>query len=203
MRVIIVDDDPLVITALETIVESAGHDVVATGNDGADAIELFSEHYPDILMMDIRMDEMNGITASRKILEQNNDAKILLVTTFKDEEYISEALTLGVKGYLLKDNYKGIVPALDAVASGNMVFDSNIVQSFNKHELKNNSRFEELTVREFDILELVAEGMSNKEISETLFISEGTVRNYISTMLSKLNLTGRTQLVVMYYKHNK
>lgn len=203
MKVIIVDDDPLVITALETIVRSAGHDVVATGTDGTEAIELFSEHHPDVLMMDIRMKEMNGIEASKKILEQDNAANILLVTTFKDEEYISEALSLGAKGYLLKDNYKGIVPALDAVASGNMVFDSNIVQSFNKQDMKHNAGFDELTVRELEILELVAEGMSNKKISETLFISEGTVRNYISTMLSKLNLTGRTQLVVMYYKQGK
>ncbi|MFC3901096.1 response regulator transcription factor [Aliicoccus persicus] len=203
MKVIIVDDDSLVISALETIVESAGHDVVATGKDGTEAIELFREHHPDVLMMDIRMKEMNGIEASKKIIEAHGAANILLVTTFKDEEYISEALSLGVKGYLLKDNYKGIVPAINAVASGNMVFDSEIVQSFNKQEIKSNIGFEELTNRELEILELVAEGMSNKEISETLFISEGTVRNYISTMLSKLHLSTRTQLVVMYYKHGK
>ncbi|HJE20634.1 MAG TPA: response regulator transcription factor [Aliicoccus persicus] len=203
MKVIIVDDDSLVISALETIVASAGHDVVATGKDGTEAIELFREYHPDVLMMDIRMKEMNGIEASKKIIEAHGAANILLVTTFKDEEYISEALSLGVKGYLLKDNYKGIVPAINAVASGNMVFDSEIVQSFNKQETKSNIGFEELTNRELEILELVAEGMSNKEISETLFISEGTVRNYISTMLSKLHLSTRTQLVVMYYKHGK
>lgn len=203
MKVIIVDDDSLVISALETIVASAGHDVVATGKDGTEAIELFREYHPDVLMMDIRMKEMNGIEASKKIIEAHGAANILLVTTFKDEEYISEALSLGVKGYLLKDNYKGIVPAINAVASGNMVFDSEIVQSFNKQEIKSNIGFEELTNRELEILELVAEGMSNKEISETLFISEGTVRNYISTMLSKLHLSTRTQLVVMYYKHGK
>ena len=203
MKVIIVDDDSLVISALETIVASAGHDVVATGKDGTEAIELFREYHPDVLMMDIRMKEMNGIEASKKIIEAHGAANILLVTTFKDEEYISEALSLGVKGYLLKDNYKGIVPAINAVASGNMVFDSEIVQSFNKQETKSNIGFEELTNRELEILELVAEGMSNKEISETLFISEGTVRNYISTMLYKLHLSTRTQLVVMYYKHGK
>lgn len=203
MRILIVDDDPLVVSALETIIESAGHTVVATAHDGAEAVQLYIAHQPDVLMMDIRMGEMNGIEASRQILESQRDANILLVTTFKDEEYINEALSLGVKGYLLKDNYKGIVPAINAVASGNMVFDSKIVQSFNTYEIKDNPDFKSLSEREFEILKLVAEGMSNKEISDTLFISEGTVRNYISTMLSKLNLKGRTQLVVQYYKHRQ
>lgn len=201
MRILIVDDDPLVVSALETIIENSGHDVVGTASDGEDAVDLYMKYKPDVLMMDIRMGIMNGIEASRKILEKEKDANILLVTTFKDEEYINEALSLGVKGYLLKDNYKGIVPALNAVASGNMVFDSKIVQSFNTLEIKDNPDFKELSERELEILTLVAEGMSNKEISGTLFISEGTVRNYISTMLSKLNLKGRTQLVVQYYKH--
>lgn len=201
MKILIVDDDPLVVNALETIVESSGHEVVGTGLDGVEAIKLFKEFQPDVLMMDIRMGEMNGIEASKRILEVSPDANILLVTTFKDEEYINEALALGVKGYLLKDNYKGIVPALNAVASGNMVFDSKIVHAFNSVDHKLNPNFKVLSERELEILKLVAEGMSNKEISEVLFISEGTVRNYISTMLSKLNLRGRTQLVVQYYKH--
>ncbi len=195
------DDDPLVVSALETIVESSGHSVVGTASDGGDAVDLYMTHKPDVLMMDIRMGDMNGIEASRKILEREPEANILLVTTFKDEEYINEALALGVKGYLLKDNYKGIVPALNAVASGNMVFDSNIVKSFNTGDIKDNPDFDALSTRELEILQLVAEGMNNKEISAQLFISEGTVRNYISTMLSKLNLKGRTQLVVQYYKH--
>lgn len=202
MKVIIVDDDPIVVTALQTIVESAGHEIVATGSDGKEAVELYMSHEPDVLMMDIRMKDMNGIEASKLILESKQDANILLVTTFKDEEYISKALNLGVKGYLLKDNYKGIVPGLDAVASGNMVFDSKIVKSFNQQEVKKHPDFQELSNREVEILELVAEGLNNKEISERLFISEGTVRNYISTMLSKLGLKGRTQLVVQYYKHS-
>lgn len=201
MKVIIVDDDPIVVTALQTIVESAGHEIVATGSDGKEAVELYMSHEPDVLMMDVRMKDMNGIEASKLILESKQDANILLVTTFKDEEYISKALNLGVKGYLLKDNYKGIVPGLDAVASGNMVFDSKIVKSFNQQEVKEQPDFQELSNREVEILELVAEGLNNKEISERLFISEGTVRNYISTMLSKLGLKGRTQLVVQYYKH--
>lgn len=201
MKVIIVDDDPIVVTALQTIVESAGHEIVATGSDGKEAVELYMSHEPEVLMMDIRMKDMNGIEASKLILESKQDANILLVTTFKDEEYISKALNLGVKGYLLKDNYKGIVPGLDAVASGNMVFDSKIIKSFNQQEVKEQPDFQELSNREVEILELVAEGLNNKEISERLFISEGTVRNYISTMLSKLGLKGRTQLVVQYYKH--
>lgn len=200
MKIIIVDDDALVVTALQRIAENAGHEVIATGKSGDEAVKLFDEHRPQLLMMDIRMGEMNGIDASKIILEKHQDANILLVTTFNDEAYIQEALGIGVKGYLLKDNFKGIIPAIEAVKSGNMVFDSKIVSSMNKKEIHETKSFESLSKRELEILELVAEGMSNKEISEALFISEGTVRNYISNMLSKLELKGRTQLVVHYYK---
>ena len=199
MRIVIVDDDPLVVSALSTIVGNSNYDVTATGTSGFDAVELYKEHRPDLLMTDIRMREKSGLEASKEILEDFREAKILLITTFKDDEYIHEALSIGCKGYLLKDNLTGIIPAIEAVLSGNMVFDSNIVKSMSA--TSSHKDLSELSTREQDIIELVAEGRNNKEIAEHLYLSEGTVRNYISQMLTKLDLRDRTQLVVYYYKN--
>lgn len=199
MRIVIVDDDPLVVSALSTIVGNSNYDVTATGTSGFDAIELYKKHQPDLLMTDIRMREKSGLEASKDILTDFPEAKILLITTFKDDEYIHEALNIGCKGYLLKDNLAGIIPAIEAVLSGNMVFDSNIVKSMSA--TSSHKDLSELSTRERDIIELVAEGQNNKEIAEHLYLSEGTVRNYISQMLTKLDLRDRTQLAVYYYKN--
>lgn len=199
MRILIVDDDPLVVTALSTIVGNSNYEVTATGTNGFDAVLLFKEHQPDLLMTDIRMREKSGLQASKEILQDFPEAKILLITTFKDDEYIHEALNIGCKGYLLKDNLAGIIPAIEAVLSGNMVFDSNIVKSMSA--TSSHKDLSELSARERDIIELVAEGQNNKEIAEHLYLSEGTVRNYISQMLTKLDLRDRTQLAVYYYKN--
>ncbi|WP_020007290.1 response regulator [Salinicoccus albus] len=199
MNIILIDDDALVVNALQTILEGSGHTIAATGGSGREAINLYNEHHPDLLMVDIRMSGMTGLEASREILSGDPGANILVITTFKDDEYIQEALEMGCKGYLLKDNFKGILPAIQAVESGNMVFDSDIVKSMST---KSHSRaMSKLSKREQDVLELVAEGLSNKEISEKLYLSEGTVRNYISQMLTKLDLRDRTQLAVYFYKN--
>ncbi len=198
MKVIIVDDDYLVVNSLKTIVNASGIEVLAVGYDGIEAVELYTKYKPDLILMDIRMEKMNGIEATQEILQKNPNAKILLITTFQDDEYISSALSLGCKGYILKQNIEGIIPAINAVYSGNMVFDSKIVSSMQKHSTKNLSI--DLSDREKDILLLVAEGLNNKEIAEKLFLSEGTVRNYISIMLEKLSLRDRTQLAIYYYK---
>ncbi|GAB3057859.1 response regulator transcription factor [Salinicoccus sesuvii] len=199
MNIVIVDDDALVVNALATILEGSGYTVIATGSSGEEAVELYHKYQPDLLMTDIRMEGVTGLEASRTILEHCKDANILLITTFKDDAYIHEALKIGCKGYLLKDNFKGILPAIEAVVSGNIVFDSDIVKSMStKSHFK---AMEVLSKRECEILELVAEGLSNKEISGQLFLSEGTVRNYISQMLNKLALRDRTQLVVYYYRN--
>lgn len=200
MKIIIIDDDALVVTALTTIVESSGYEILATGNSGQEAVELYKQYRPDLLMTDIRMSGMSGLEASKTILDEFPNANILLITTFKDQEYIHDALKIGCRGYLLKDNFSGIIPAIQAVEAGNMVFDSEIVSSM-AVQSKKNFMADHLSKRENDILCLVAEGLNNKEISERLYLSEGTVRNYISQLLTKLNLRDRTQLVVYYYKH--
>lgn len=198
MNIIIIDDDYLVVNSLKTIVSANGINVVDVGYNGLQAVELYIKHKPNLILMDIRMEKMNGIDATKEILKNDSKANILLITTFQDDEYIGEALSLGCKGYILKQNIDGIIPAINAIYSGNLVFDSKIVSSIKKYSKKNINI--NLTDREFDILLLVAEGLNNKEIGNNLFLSEGTVRNYISTMLEKLSLRDRTQLAIHYYK---
>ena len=201
MNIIIIDDDPLVITSLRTILTANNFTVLACGSDGAEAEALFDRYQPDILLMDIRMQNMSGIEAAEKILARNKNAKILLLTTFNDEEYIMKAIHFGCRGYLLKQNIRLLTPALHAVAAGSVVFDSEIITNLPAAKPERKS-FTELNARENEALELLADGLNNKEIAHRLSLSEGTVRNYISSILEKLNLRDRTQLLVYYYTGN-
>lgn len=199
MNIIIIDDDPLVVESLKTIINVNDIDILAVGYDGIQAVKLYDQYRPDLILMDIRMEKMSGLDATKEILKIDPHAKILLITTFQDDEYIGAALSLGCKGYILKQNIKGIIPAINAVHSGNLVFDSKIVSNIKKYSKKYDMDID-LSDREFDILLLIAEGLNNREIAEKLFLSEGTIRNYISNMLGKLSLRDRTQLAIYYYK---
>lgn len=205
MRVVIVDDDVLVSSALKTILEAEGDVTVeASGTDGSEAVRLYREYKPDVLLMDIRMREVSGLTAAKKILEESPEAKILLLTTFSDDEYIVKALKYGVKGYLLKQDYQSILPAIRAVCTGQTVFGLEITSKLPellKEKQSFNYKSHGLSEKENQVAALVAEGLSNKEIAGELFLSEGTVRNYISDVLDKLSLRDRTQLAVYYLTH--
>jgi DNA-binding NarL/FixJ family response regulator len=207
MRILIIDDDKLVCMSLKIILETDPDiSVVDIGHDGKEAIELYEECLPDVLLMDIRMAVMTGIEAAGYILEKHNDAKVLFLTTFLDDEYIIKALHIGAKGYLLKQDYDSIIPALRAVHSGQSVFGKDIVNKLpDLVQGKKKFNYEELgvTTKEFDIIQLIADGQSNKEIADTLFLSEGTVRNYLSNILLKLDLRDRTQLAIFYYRQLK
>lgn len=198
MKIIIIDDDALVRASLQSILESKGVQILAQGSNGYEAVELYWQYQPDIVLMDIRMDELNGLEATRQIMALSPSAKILLITTFQDDDYIREAIELGCSGYILKQNISGIIPALEAVANNQLVYDSKIVKKLTPS--KHHTLPESLTDREKDILTLIANGLNNKEISDRLFLSEGTIRNYISTMLEKLKLRDRTQLAIFYYR---
>lgn len=202
MRVLIIDDDKLVCSSLKTIIEAKDVEVVAVGNNGEEAIALYEQHKPDVLLMDIRMEVMNGVDASEKILQKHTDAKILFLTTFNDDEYIIRALKMGVKGYILKQNFDSILPALEAVHMGQNVFNTEIIAKIPDmlHSKGNASLEIDLNDREKQFISLVANGLNNKEIAQTLFLSEGTVRNFLSALLDKLELRDRTQLAIFYYQ---
>ncbi|MDO5336152.1 MAG: response regulator transcription factor [Eubacteriales bacterium] len=205
MRIIIIDDDCLVADALKMILEASQEVCVcAQGCDGREAAALYRKHRPDVLLMDIRMKNMNGLDAAAQILREFPNANILLLTTFSDDEYIIKALRLGAKGYLLKQDYASILPALKAVCSGQTVFGKEIVARLpallqKSHGFDYSSM--EISDRELEIIQLIADGMSNREIAARLFLSEGTVRNYLSSILDKLQLRDRTQVAVFYYQH--
>lgn len=205
MRVVIVDDDTLVAMSLKTILESdPSVEVVATGDSGRRAIALYEEYRPDILLMDIRMNEMTGLEAGEYILNRDEEARILFLTTFMDDEYIVRALRIGAKGYILKQDFEGIIPALKAVWGGQNVFGQDIVEKLPELMVRRQS-FDyaayAISEKEREIITEVAAGYSNKEIAARLYLSEGTVRNYISTILEKLSLRDRTQLAIFYYKN--
>ncbi len=205
MRVLVVDDDKLICASLKMILESNKDiQVIATANSGEQAIELYKKLKPDILLMDIRMDKMTGLQAGENILKVYKNAKILYLTTFADDEYIIKAFKIGAHGYILKQDFECIIPSLRAVHIGQYVFGQDIVSKIpaliSSEEKKNLSKLG-INDKESDIIILVAEGLNNKEISEKLFLSEGTVRNYISGILEKLDLRDRTQLAVFYFKN--
>lgn len=208
MDIVVIDDDKIVASSLKMILEAGGNiKVTALGNSGSEAIELYSEHQPDVILMDIRMDGMTGLEAGKLILEKYPDAKILYLTTFADDEYIVKALKIGAKGYILKQDFQGISSALQTVMNGQSVFGDGIIGRLPELMNRKSEKFDyaayNISDKEKDIIFLVADGLSNKEIASKLYLSEGTVRNYLSTILEKLSLRDRTQLAVFYYNNLK
>ena len=201
MKICIVDDDKLVALSLKTILEAnADIQVCGLGENGKDAIDLFHQYQPDVLLMDIRMSEMTGLEAAEQLLVEDSSRKILLLTTFSDDEYIIKALNLGVKGYILKQNFESIVPALSAVFGDAITTKlPELLRSQDSPSFSPESY--DITEKEWEIIVKVADGLNNKEIASALYLSEGTVRNYLSAILEKLNLRDRTQLAVFYYRH--
>ena len=206
MRLLLIDDDKLVCSSLKTILSSNSDiNIVGMGYNGEDACRLFEELLPDVLLMDIRMDTMTGLEAGERILSAHKDAKILYLTTFLDDDYIIKALNIGAKGYMLKQDFDGILAALKAVEQGHNVYGTEIVNKLPNLLTHSEATFSYeklgITEKEYDIILQISEGLSNKEIADTLFLSEGTVRNYISLILEKLELRDRTQIAIFYYKH--
>lgn len=213
IRIALVDDDPFVRMSLTTIL-SAQQDIEVCGEagDGREAQILYEQQRPDILLMDIQMPTCSGIEAAQAILPKHPKAKIVFLTTFSDDEYIVSALRLGVRGYLIKQEVANIAPALRSVMTGQMVLGGEVMDRVdalmgasavaeNTKEKQGRALREILSDREFEIIELIAQGLDNKEIAATIYISEGTVRNHVSTMLQKLSLKNRTQLAVYYYQN--
>jgi DNA-binding NarL/FixJ family response regulator len=208
-RILIIDDDELITMSLEMIISSdENFEVAGCGNGGSAAVRLYDELRPDLLLMDIRMPDLNGLEAAEQILTAHPDAVILFLTTFSDDEYIVKALELGVKGYLLKQDYKSLHASLHAALNGQTVFGGAVVEKLPElvHPKDSSKEYDyaahDITEKEYEVIQLVAEGYSNKEIAATLFLSEGTVRNYLSSILEKMELRDRTQLAIFYLRHS-
>ena len=214
MKVLIVDDDALVAQALTTILSvEADVDVVGLGSSGPEAIEKYRELKPDILLMDIQMPGGDGLSAAERILAEDAGARIVFLTTFSDDEYIVRALRMGSRGYLIKQDVAQIAPALRSVMAGVCVLEGEVLERSATMRLSarpepggpqnkplRGTVFAALTDREYEVVEAVAEGLDNAEVAARLFMSEGTVRNHISSILAKLGLRNRTQVAVMYYR---
>lgn len=208
MKILLVDDDKLVCSSLQIILSADPEiKIVGIGNNGKEGVELYHKYRPDVLLMDIRMESMSGLEAGEQILSHYPDAKLLYLTTFLDDDYIIQALHIGAKGYMLKQDYESILPALKAVYAGQNVFGNDIITKLphliGKVSDQKNIHTYGITEKELEIITRIADGLSNKEIAELLFLSEGTVRNNISTILEKLELRDRTQLAIFYYKNLK
>ena len=209
IRVLLADDDPIIVQGLSMIIEAKeGFEVVGAGNDGREAVRLAREARPDVAVLDIRMPVMNGIEAASIMLKEELCAPLLL-TTFDEPELIADALMAGARGYILKNSPADrILSAIQAVAEGGTVFAPDVVnyiQSMIKIRPKDGAPaanvFGELTPRELEVVALVAEGLSNAQIAEKLFLADGTVRNHISTILEKTGLEHRTQIAVKYFEN--
>lgn len=206
MNVLLIDDDKLVCSSLKIILSADPEITIAgTGYNGKEALELYRKLKPDILLMDIRMELMSGLEAGEQILSQSPEARILYLTTFLDDEYIIKALYIGAKGYMLKQDYESILPALKAVHAGQNVYGTEIITKLPSLIGKSNSQkciqCYGITEKELEIITKIADGLSNREIAELLYLSEGTVRNNISAILEKLELRDRTQIAIFYYKN--
>jgi DNA-binding NarL/FixJ family response regulator len=208
IKVLLADDDPIIVQGLSMIIGSEeDFEVVATACDGRVAVEMAREVRPDVAVLDIRMPHMNGIEAASVLLKEELCAPLLL-TTFDEPELIAAALMAGARGYILKNSPADrILSAIRAVAEGGTVFAPDVVDYIKdmiktppKTDKTQEDIFAELTPRELEIASLVAEGMSNSQIAERLFLADGTVRNHISVILEKTMLEHRTQIAVKYFE---
>ncbi|MCL2638746.1 MAG: response regulator transcription factor [Oscillospiraceae bacterium] len=206
MKLLIVDDDGLIRDSLKILFEAKENWAARTAENGADALEKCREEQPEIILMDIRMPVCDGVEATRLIKAEFPEVKIIMLTTFTDDGYISSAMNAGAEGYLLKSTpADGIIERIRAVEKGAMVFDKGVKLNVGRGvpDAPNETapHFPALTERENEILSLVATGLSNNEIAAKLFLSQGTVRNAVSAILEKLELRDRTQLAVYYWKN--
>ncbi|MGE7094345.1 response regulator [Lysinibacillus sp. NPDC048646] len=216
-KIIIVDDHQLFREGVKRILDFEDtFDVVAEGDDGTDVVNLYAENQPNVVLMDINMPGRNGVEATADLIAEFPDAKVIMLSIHDDETYVTHALKSGALGYMLKEmDADEIVEAIKVVANGGSYLHpkvtKNLVAEFRRlseHENKGNFHqteirrpFHLLTKRECEVLQLLTDGQSNRTIGETLFISEKTVKNHVSSILQKMNVNDRTQAVVTAIKN--
>lgn len=202
MKVLIVDDDLLVCQSLQLLLGKE-HDlqVINIAMNGQEAMELCQNEQPDVILMDIQMPVVNGIESTKRIKEQWPSIQIMMLTTFRDEKNIRLALNAGAAGYLLKSaSIENMAQQIRALKAGSTILDADVLKTITEPD---KAALEGLTERETDIVELIAQGFSNKEIAEQLFLSVGTVRNMLSVILDKLEFRDRTQLAIYYWQRKQ
>lgn len=208
VRVLLADDQALVRAGFRKILEAeADIDVVGEAADGAEAVAKAERLSPDVILMDIRMPRLDGIAATRRIADAGLPTRVLILTTFGLDEYVCEALRAGASGFLLKDAPpEDLVAAVEVVARGEALLDPavtrGVVEAFARlpPEPSAPTALQELTAREREVLQLLAQGRSNAEIAQRLVVSEGTVKTHVARILQKLDLRDRTQAVIFAYE---
>lgn len=202
INVVIVDDDALIRESLKIILSMKENlNIIGTFDNALKAMDECKKQPIDIVLLDVRMPIINGVEATKEFVKFKN-TKVIILTTFDEDEYVREGIRNGASGYLLKNTPpEEIVDAINLVYRGNNVYGREIIDKL-KESLENKTSIDKtlFTERELQIMELISEGLSNKEISNRLFISEGTVKNYISSILSKTSLNHRTQIAIYYLK---
>lgn len=203
IRILICDDDSLIRESLKILLPLKGDiKVMGEATNGRECIDFCKQNEVDVALIDIRMPEVNGVEAVREIVK-NTKTKCLILTTFDEEDYINEALSYGAKGYILKNNSpEQIANSIVSVHNSTIVMNDNILDKLHGKDTNPKISKHDFTDREKDIIIAISEGLSNKEISKKLFISEGTIRNYITVILDKTGLEHRTAIAVNYLKGN-
>jgi DNA-binding NarL/FixJ family response regulator len=208
MKVIICDDQATIRDGLQMLLTlEKGIEVVGLAEDGWEAVELTAKQRPDLVLMDLKMPGMNGIEATRQIRTGFPEVKVLVLTTYDDDEWVFDAVRAGASGYLLKDTPRGqLIRAVKETMLGKSFIDPAVAGKLldrvsDRQTQPTTIITDKLTEREIDVLRLLAHGLTNVEIAEKLFLSQGTVRNYVSAIFAKLEVSDRTQAAVMAIQH--
>ena len=215
LTVVMIDDDPFILESLTTILQAYGRvKVAAASTSGADALALYRRFRPQVLLLDIRMPLVSGLAVAEEVLAAFPQANIVFLTTFADDDYLVRALTLGARGYLIKQDTAQLEQALFAAADGQTVLGQEVSGRVGQLMAKGRARTQQagcdassfgaqLSQREREAARLIAEGLDNREIAQALYLSEGTVRNYISAILQKTGLRDRTQIAIAWWRGSR
>lgn len=208
LKVIICDDQAIIRDGLEMLLKlERDIEVLAQAQDGAEAVELAATHQPDLMLMDLKMPGMNGVEATRRIRAHHPEIKVLVLTTYDDDEWLFDAIRAGASGYLLKDTPREkVIEAIRGTVAGRAFVDPTVAgklleQAANQQTQQPTQITDKLTGREEDVLRLMARGLSNTEIAQQLHLSAGTVRNHVSAIFAKLDVSDRTQAVIIAIRH--
>lgn len=206
VRIMIVDDHAVVRLGLSNLLaRQAGWDVVAEAETVVDAIRLANEYQPDVIVMDIRLSDGSGINACRTIVKNQPQTKVIMLTSFAEDSLLFDAISAGAVGYVLKQvGNDDLVRAIQTVARGDALLDPSVTTQVlaKLRDATRSEAFTDLTDQEIRVLALITEGKTNKEIASSLFLGEGTVRNYVSNILDKLGLSNRAEATAYAVRHN-